>query len=280
MTERGPVSDPAQAKLLLKLVRQLLKGDAALGGTADGGVLVGKPGQAYPEPVLRRAVTLGLIRRSPRGLSATPEAAAYVRRMLVAGEEAFADQHRDIVQSSVEMDGAQQPVSRNLNESPLAGLARLRDRSGNAFFPPETIAAGERLHADFTRGQLQPRMTASWEPRLSRRTKGEVGGMSDIAASAMEARRRFGRAMDAMGPELSGVAADICCFGKGLELVERERQWPARSAKLLLRAALMTLARHYAPDAGPAREGLRHWGSDDFRPQSQAFGSSGSGAPT
>lgn len=276
MSSPRPERDRQQARLLLKLVRLLLKGDAAVTAGSGSVLLVGEQAAPYPEAVLRQAVSLGLVRRVSGGLSATAGAATYLRRALIGqDEEAFAGQHRDIVRSSVEIDGARQSVSRNLNESPLAGLARLKDRTGAVFFPADTIAAGERLHADFTHGQLQPRMTASWEPALSKRTKGEVGGMADIAASAMEARRRFGRAMDAMGPELSGVAADVCCFGKGLELVERERQWPARSAKLLLRAALMTLARHYQPDRSPAHAGLRHWGSDDFRPEQQAFGSSG-----
>lgn len=67
-----------------------------------------------------------------------------------------------------------------------------------------------------------------------------------------------------MGPELSGVALDVCCFMKGLELVERERQWPARSAKLMLKTALLALHRYYTP---PAREGTRHWGEAGYRPE-------------
>jgi hypothetical protein len=66
--------------------------------------------------------------------------------------------------------------------------------------------------------------------------------MSDSIA---DARARVSRAARALGPDLAGVALDVCCFGKGLEQVERDRHWPARSAKLMLRTALMALARHY-----------------------------------
>jgi len=69
-----------------------------------------------------------------------------------------------------------------------------------------------------------------------------------------------------MGPELSGVVLDVCCFMKGLELVERERQWPARSAKLMLRTGLLALARHYSPPRSPRAAPMQHWGAEDYRP--------------
>ncbi|WP_431321794.1 DUF6456 domain-containing protein [Rhizobium sp. YTU87027] len=66
----------------------------------------------------------------------------------------------------------------NREESPLSSLARLKEKSGGPFLPVEALAAGERLLADFTRGQLQPRITASREPRHASRTNGARGGMA------------------------------------------------------------------------------------------------------
>jgi hypothetical protein len=245
----------------------------------NGTVHLGAARRPHPEILLRKALSLGLLRRSGNLVRATAEARSFLRRALASagmeGEDGFAGQHGEIVATTVEINGARQPALCNLDESPLSNLSRLKDKAGAPFFPSEAVGAGERLLDDFTRAQLQPRITSSWEPRLSARGKGERGGLADIATSAIEARRRFGHAMEAMGPELAGVAADVCCFAKGLELVERERQWPARSAKLMLRTALLALARHYNP---PPRQTMRrnghHWGAEDFRPAAEAYGKS------
>lgn len=71
-----------------------------------------------------------------------------------------------------------------------------------------------------------------------------------MADSAIDARERLEKALQVVGPDLAGVLSDVCCFLKGLELVERERRWPPRSAKLMLRTGLDLLTRHY---------GLRTW---------------------
>lgn len=134
----------------------------------------------------------------------------------------------------------------NLDESPLAWLARRTDKAGRPMISEPQFLAGERLRVDFTRAGLTPRVTTDWS------SLGASGGSGPGALSdaVLAAKARLGAALSAVGPELSGVLLDVCCFLKGLEAVEGERRWPARTAKVVLGLGLDGLARHY----GLARE--------------------------
>ncbi|WP_394690045.1 DUF6456 domain-containing protein [Hoeflea sp.] len=180
----------------------------------------------------------------------TTEGRSALKRMMADPDSAFQDQHRRIVTRTDADFGA---VSVNDLESPLAALARLKGQDGAPFLGQDLVEAGERLRADFTRGQMTPSLGQRWEPVRAGRMSCKAGGGQDIADAAISARSRVEAAIVAIGPELSGVALDVCCFLKGLSQVERERQWPARSAKLMLRTALQMLARHYAAPRGSTR---------------------------
>ena len=171
----------------------------------------------------------GIAVRRQKRLSLTDAGQAALRR-LDAGGDRFAAQHRDI---AMRADGDGGTLAVNLTESPLASLSRLKRKDGNCWFTPELIAAGDRLRADFTRGQYMQAMGARLEPVTSRGSAARGGGIAEMTEAALAARMRVEKAMDAVGPEFSGLLVDICCHLKGLELVERERQWPQRSAKLL-----------------------------------------------
>ena len=165
----------------------------------------------------------------------------------------------------------------NPGESPLARLY-LRRRNGVAYITDHEFQAGERLRHDFERGQLQPRLSSSPETALRSGTARKHApaarhAVAELSDSAIDARARLNRAIGFLGAGLSGVALDICCFLKGFEQVERERQWPPRSAKLMLKTALSRLVDHYGlenarPSAGrttPA--GRPHaWGDGSHRP--------------
>ncbi len=176
--------------------------------------------------------------------------------------------HATRATAHVEMDDGV-TVAVNLSESPLAMLYRRKGADGSSFLTEDEFHAGERLRADFTRGSLMPSITTRWDISAGGGGHGGAGGMAELTDIALASRIRVERALDAVGPELSGVLIDICCFLKGLERVERERQWPVRSAKMLLKTGLSILHRHYNPhhDNSCNRGIVLHWGTDDYRPK-------------
>ena len=177
------------------------------------------------------------------------------------GIDAFRAQHLDLSVRQILTEAGAESVTVNDSESPLAWLARRKGRDGQAMITPHQFLAGEKLRADFTRGHLAPRMTANWSaPSGGRRGAGNAAAeMTDLA---MASRQRVGLALDAAGPEFSGVLMDVCCFLRGLEDVERERHWPTRSAKIVLQLGLERLARHYgfvSAARGNAHAAIRTW---------------------
>ena len=188
-----------------------------------------------------------------------------VRRVEHSAEavDNFRAQHLDISTREIMTENGVVSVMVNDSESPLAWLARRKGRDGRTMISPNQFVAGEKLRADFTRGQMTPRVTSNWaEP--SGRSRGPKGGAGEMTDLIVASRQRVGLAMEACGPEFSGVLMDVCCFLRGLEDVERERGWPTRSAKIVLQLALDRLARHYGlVNEGKGDAHIRTWLAGD-----------------
>jgi hypothetical protein len=228
-----------------------------------------------PAAVATHAVSEGLAVWSPESgkklLRLTDAGRAFLRRD-AAGRSAeidgFRAQHDEIARRAA--TSASPSVLINESESPLAWLARRKGVDGKPFLAPAQVEAGERFRRDIEQAQLLQRVTANWDASMaaSRRDAGAGFVVSDLA---IDARKRLTRAYDALGGELGDLLTDVCGYLKGLETVERERGWPARSGKVALRIALDRLAAHYGIASlarGPERSrGLRHWGDGDYRPQ-------------
>ncbi|MBI1867680.1 MAG: hypothetical protein HYS06_05225 [Methylocystis sp.] len=224
-----------------------------------------------PVAAAEHALTQGLVRwegeNGASRLELTEAGRAHVRRLAAdSASDGFRAQHSPIEPRCLDKGAA--PVLCNEGESPLAWLARRKDRDGRPFLAPSQIEAGERLRRDVTQAHMLQRVTANWEaPIASSRRAGEVG--VHVSQIAIDARRRLARAFDVVGPDFAGLLTDVCGYLKGLEIVEAERGWPPRSAKVVLRIALARLALHYglASEAhGPARAPMLHWGAQDYRP--------------
>lgn len=258
-------------KAALRLMRFLGKGRATCRQAAgEGRVLIeidGAGAIGAERDVLAGLARRGLVAKEEGGLELSPAGRAFLKRALAA-DDGYLEQHRDLDTATVEMPVGRQVVTVNHDESPLAQLCRRRTKAGAAFLSAEEFAAGERLRADYTRGRIMARTGVNWQAvGGSGGRRGDVNGIADLTDAALAARQRVERAIEAVGPELSGVLIDVCCFLKGLELVESERGWPVRSAKIVLKSALGVLSRHYQPPrAGRPRKPMLHWGAPDYRP--------------
>jgi hypothetical protein len=217
--------------------------------------------RASPEEIAELVRADLVVRHADGSLALTAAGRAHLKRAqaVASGDDIspFAAQHLDFAAASGSGSGPRM----NAAESPLVWLARRKGRDRQPLIAPEQLQAGERLRADFTRAQMMPRVTANWTAAIaqSRRTGTSPANLADTVIAA---RQRVRHALDAVGPEFAGLLVDVCCFLKGLEDVERERCWPARSAKLVLQLGLGRLARHYGlagAARGRAHAPLRAW---------------------
>jgi hypothetical protein len=172
--------------------------------------------------------------------------------------------HLELAQRRIDGPFGPQRVMVDEAESPLVWLARRKGRDGRPLIEPLQLMAGERLRAEFTRAQLMPRTTSNWSAPVADGPRG--AGPTVFTEAALSARQRVRRALDAVGPEFSGLLVDVCCFLKGLADVEHERGWPARSGKVVLQLGLDRLVRHYGLNAearGQLRGEVRTWLAED-----------------
>lgn len=132
------------------------------------------------------------------------------------------------------------PVTEQVDDAVLVRLAASKEADGTSFLAPHHVVAANRLARLVERSRLGPRVTMSYDATRIGRNGGN--GVSDTSDSAADARQRLNRIAAALPPDCWGVVFDVCGLGKGLQLIETERRWPRRSAKLVLRIGLEQLA--------------------------------------
>lgn len=243
----------------VRFVRSLLSGGIAEADGAGRYVVAGS-GEALDTDLLRGLERAGVLECRDGICRAKPEARSWVRRQMIE-EDAFAAQHRVDVRRA---DG----IVINMGESPLARLGTSTD-GRPAFLAPHHVEAGERVRRLAERAQLQPRVTMSYSAAHTAGGKG-VSRASDISDMASDARRALADIHRVLPSDCAGVVLDVCGLLKGLQVVEMERGWPRRSAKLVLRIGLEQLAQHYglAPVAvGPESRKRHAWLGEGARPE-------------
>ena len=240
---------------LQRFVRSLLGGGTA---TRDGSLYRSGGGQSADAAVVEGLISAGGLAGDGTSCRANAETRTWLKRAQLDAD-AFAGQHR---QEQVMPDGA----TVNLAESPLSRLAAA---SGGQppFLDRHQVEAGERGRRLVERAQLQPRLTMAYS--ASRTAGNRQQAASDISDLAADARRDLARIHAVLPRDCAGVVLDVCGLLKGLQEVERDRGWPRRSAKLVLRIGLEQLAQHYGLGSvarGAEAGRKRSWMGEGARP--------------
>ncbi|HKQ95387.1 MAG TPA: DUF6456 domain-containing protein [Aestuariivirgaceae bacterium] len=270
---RGRVKETERGKVAL--LRRLADPGSGLVEVAGGWQIVmpdgGKRSAAQATAGMVAALrTAGFLLCDPDGRWTLSPAGR--RRLAVAAgrSDPFRRQHQHVVTRRLaDPAGATVRVAADAAESPLAWLYTRKDRDGRSLITEAQYRAGLRLHADFIRSSLAPRLTTNWDASLAE-APGVNGGNLTPSEQALAARQRYRRALAGVGPELSRILVEVCCLGTGIETAERVLGLPRRSGKVVLQLALSSLARCYGLLGDEVRSGagaLRSWGRAGFRPR-------------
>lgn len=246
----------------IRFVRALLAGDEAM--LAPTGLFAARDGDrkvTLGEAVVRELAARGVLERDGTTCRATREARSWLKRQLLE-DDAFAAQHR----IDVQVPGG---ATLNLDESPLARLAVASRGEAAPFLERHQVEAGERVRRLAERARLQPRLTMNYSGAHTA-SRGASRGSGEISDLAADARKALAAIHLVLPRDCAGVVLDVCGLLKGLQIVESERGWPRRSAKLVLRIGLEQLAQHYglAPVAvGTESRRRRVWMGEGARPE-------------
>lgn len=150
-------------------------------------------------------------------------------------------------------------------ESPLTWLRARRGKDGRPLLSDAQYLAGERLRMDFERAMLVRRTTTNWD-MAGTGSRGANGAVAELSDGAVAARQRYHAALDAVGPELGAMLAQVCCLSAGIEQAERLLDLPQRSGRAVLGLGLTALARHYGLLDGAPRGSVAGWSLAGGRP--------------
>nr|WP_321483497.1 DUF6456 domain-containing protein [uncultured Cohaesibacter sp.] len=249
----------------LSLLQQIARGQKPLGSR-------------WPKSQLQILLSRGWLQKKETGFALTNKGKSALRRQKLHREEirlSGQESNRTTEERvRVKAQSSRSDANAIKAESPLQHLANRKKGDGSTYLSTSQVEAGERLCSDFIRGQLVKTLGINWqglgeeEGAISKNAR-RAKASRNLGDAALDAQDRFRAALKYVGEEFADPLIDFCCFQKGLEEMERTRNWPARSAKLVLSLALARLARHYGlfdEAKGPTRNAIRHWGTRDYRP--------------
>lgn len=140
-------------------------------------------------------------------------------------------------------------------DAPLHVLARRRRSDGSPYLSSDLVAAALRFQESYELAQMGETITRDWEGLVTGRVFTDRAAQSSGPTRRLEAEQNLAAAIHALGPDLAESVIRAVCHEEGMEDIEAQLDFPARSGKIVLRIALRALARHYA-ETGRDRDQL------------------------
>lgn len=245
----------------LRFVKVLLKGASATRGDSNMFLIQnGSKKLSLDSANVNELVCDGVLIVQKNECRASDLAQNWVKRQLSQTGTA-AEQHRELASGG-------QGITINLLEGPLARLAI--GRGGEpAFLLAFHLESAKRIQMLTHSAQMVQRTTMSYDPARVGGKSGRMPADNDLKESAIDAGRKLNQCLALLPKDCAGVVLDVCGFQKGLQLVELERRWPRRSAKLVLRIGLEQVAAHFgiSPVAtGKSVKQAKFWMEPGVRP--------------
>lgn len=187
-------------------------------------------------------------------------APSYKNRMSEADRngvrESFANQHRDVQMRDIYTPDGVRRSARVNRASVFTRLARHIDRSGHPFLLADEVEAGERFARDYDLSMMGSVSTQNFSDMGG--GSGSGGGHFNTAENmsmmALDAKRRVMDVLEMLGPGMDRTLVALCGREWGLEQLELAEGWPKRSAKTVLKLALVRLSAYYGCKPGIAAQ--------------------------
>lgn len=172
---------------------------------------------------------------------------ARVAREAAAPDEAFIAQHGEvIVRNVIDADGGVRKARGLDAEVVMRKLAALKGPDGEAWLSQAELSAAARLRADWVVGEGGLVRVSDWTAApMGSSARGPGNAQEAAMARRCDARRRVGEALARLAAPLRRVVERVCLHEGGLETLERDEGWPARSGKLALKLGLAQLAAEF-----------------------------------
>ena len=151
-----------------------------------------------------------------------------------AGERAAQTRQDGVV---LDADGGLRPVIFNPDEGAVA--------KWRGIVSAQACAAAEQFLADYVRSTLHQPVTRNWSPTAPRRGEARMRGPDEAAVSALAAKDRVFRTLDALGPQFARIIEAALIREESLAAMERRFGWAQRSGRTGIELAFGRLAQIY-----------------------------------